>query len=213
MPACDVRSTAKFNVSTPCYKPSQFTIFNSRHCLQECYECALAEIHLLLLSFNNLVEKPTTFVSENWMVIYKMDSLVALKDHSRQLSDRLACTRHWEISKTIMYLSVAVYLMCQISILLRRQQCSNDLLTELHHTTDRLHRVESSLEVLQKTVLQLKEKHDRTKRMVPVIKTGGWRRKKKKRRRSLRSFRREIRSLRKKMKVFEKRWVVEYIFN
>lgn len=134
-----------------------------------------------------------------------MNSLDALKDHSRHLNDRFSGTKHWEISKTVLYMSAAVYLLAQVIILLRRDDCSSHVLTELHRTTDRLHVVESSLEVLQKTVVQLlSEKHERAKRMVPDLRPVRLKRKMKRRRR-IRSFRREIRVLRRKMKVFEKR--------
>jgi len=90
-------------------------------------------------------------------------------------------------------------------VLLRDEECSSNVLTELHRTTDRLHVVESSLEIMQKTVLELlNEKHERTKRMLPDLQIGRLKMKMK-RRRTIRSFRREIRFLRRKMRGFEKR--------
>ena len=136
-----------------------------------------------------------------------MNSLDFLRDHSRPFAVRLTWTRPWEISRTLLCASAALYLICQVAVLLRKEESSSEVLAELHQTTDRLRRVESTLEILEKTVGQLlEEKHERVKRMLSVkLPKFRKRRKKKKRRRSTRSFRREIRILKRKMKVVEKR--------
>ncbi|KAK3747758.1 hypothetical protein QZH41_008790, partial [Actinostola sp. cb2023] len=133
-----------------------------------------------------------------------MNTIVLLKGYTRQLPARMVASKHGEIGKTILCVAVAVYLACQIIVLLRKDEYGGvDVLAELHQTKDRLHRVESSLQILEKTVVRLlREKHDRTKRMAVTIPRGFYKRK---RRRSTRSFRRDIRYLKRKMKAFEKR--------
>lgn len=125
-----------------------------------------------------------------------------LKFYFTRLLACLAGTQHGEISKTILCLTTALYLTCQIVVVLNRDQCSAKVLTELSQANDRMHRVESSLETLEKTVVGLLKDKEQTLVMVGrvVRATHG-----RARREATKTHRKEIRYLKRKLKSLEKR--------
>lgn len=124
-----------------------------------------------------------------------------LKFYLTRLLAFLAGTQHGEISKTILCLTTALYLACQIVVVLNRDHCSTKVLTELSQAHDRMHRVEYSLETLEKTVVGLLKDKERTRVMVErvVRSTHG-----RARREATRKHRNEIRYLKRKLKSLEK---------
>ncbi|XP_031561473.1 uncharacterized protein LOC116297394 isoform X2 [Actinia tenebrosa] len=131
-----------------------------------------------------------------------MKVLGQLKLYFTRFLALLAGTHHGEISKTILCVTTALYLACQIVVVLNRDQCSAKVLAELSRANERLHRVESTLETLEHTVVGLLKDKGRTRGIVErvVRSTHG-----RAGRQATRRSRNEIRYLKRKMKSLEKR--------
>jgi hypothetical protein len=131
-----------------------------------------------------------------------MKVLAWLKFCFTRLAALLAGTQHVEIGKTLLCFTTVIYLACQIVVSLNSDHSNGEVLNELYEANDRLLRVESSLETLEKTVVRLLKDKERTRLMAESVLHAAHGRT---RRQATKTFRSEIRYLKRKMKSLEKR--------